>query len=438
VSQLVTAQLSELPESRVSLACEVLPEALDRSVAKAARELGQSMKMPGFRKGKVPAAMIIQRIGREGVIEEAIRLDLPVWYAEAIAEAGIEPIGDPSIQIGQVPSSDGQPLPFTVEVGVLPKATLGDYLGLEVKKEELDVSDERIEEEVERLREQTARLEPTEDPAADKDTVVMNYVGSVDGEEFEGGTGNDQLIELGSGGLIPGFEEQLLGAAKGDKRTINVTFPDDYGAEHLAGKDAVFEVEITDVRAKRLADLDDAFAGDVGYDSLEELRKDIRDRMTEAEERRVATAFREACVDAAAAKAKIDLPDAIVEGRASEMWERTLRSLAGQGISREIYMQISGKTEEEVLAEAKPDAEQGLRREATIKAIVAAESISPTDEQFESALEHSAEHEGVTPAELLAALKGDGRIEQLAEELAAKLAVDLVEESAKPVPAAKS
>ena len=429
---IVSVRTKELPESRVELNCIVLPEALDLAVARAAGEMGKGLRLPGFRKGKVPAAVIISRVGRPSVIDEAIRRELPMWYSEVIAESGVEPVGEPRIEIGELPEQDGESLPFIVEVGVRPTASLGDYKGLKVPREDADVNDEKVNEEVERLREQVARLEPSEEAAKDGDTVVMNYKGSVDGEYFEGGTGTDQVCEIGSGRLIPGFEEGLVGASKGDERKLDLTFPEDYPAEHLAGKAAVFEVEITDVRARNLPDLDDAFAEEVGYDSLEALREDIRERMTEAEDRRIRSDFREACIDAASEKAKIDVPQALIEARAEEIWEQTIRQLTAQGINREAYLQIAQKTEEEILKEAAPDAERSLRREATIAAIVEAEAIVPTDVQLEEALEHSAEHEGITARELLVKLREDRRADQLEKELAARLAVDLVEESAKP------
>ncbi|MEI6447508.1 MAG: trigger factor [Actinomycetes bacterium] len=434
----VTTTVSELPESRVSIACEVSPAVLRKAIDKSATKIGKNLKIPGFRKGHVPTKVIISRFGREAVIDDAIREELGFWYAEALAESDIEPVGDPKIEIGEMPTEDGFPLPFTVEVGVIPTAQLGDYLGIEVEREELDISDEKVDEEVERLREQVGRLEPTDEPAADGDTLMINYSGSIDGEKFEGGTAGDQTIELGTGRFIPGFEEGLIGAKKGETRNVDVTFPEDYQAEHLAGKEAVFEMEVTEVRRKRLPEVDDNFATEVGYDSVQELRDDIVARMTEAEERRIKSEFREACIDAVAEKAKVEVPDELATGRASEMWERTVRALAGQGISREAYLQIADKSEEEMLEEAKPDAEQSLRREAVIAALVAKEGINPGDDELEQALEHSAEHEGITPAELLEKLREDLRDRRLIRELSARKAVDLVEERAKPVPAKAS
>ena len=175
------------------------------------------------------------QIGRENVVDRAIRSALGTWYAEAIAETGIDPVGDPRIEIGVIPVESGQPLPFTVEVGVRPPAKLGKYKDLKVPREEPNNGDDRVEEELERMVAQAASLEPTEDPAAEGDSVVVDYVGAVDGVEFDGGKGSDQLIELGAGRLIPGFEEQLIGVVKDEKRTLNLTFPDDFPAENLAG-----------------------------------------------------------------------------------------------------------------------------------------------------------------------------------------------------------
>ena len=228
-----------------------------------------------------------------------------------------------------------------------------------------------------------------------------------------------------------------MGASTGEERRLELKFPDDYQAEHLAGKDAAFEVKVSEVRAKSLPELNDEFAEQVGYETVEALRTDIRERMTEAEERRIESDFRAACVDAAADEAKVDLTDALIEGRAGELWERTVRTMAAQGISREMYLQISGKTEEEILGEAKEEAAKGLRRESTLEAIVAAEAIVPTEEQMIEALEHSAGHEGITAAALLEQIRSDRREDALKADLAQRLAVDLLVEQAKPTAAPK-
>ena len=240
---------------------------------------------------------------------------------------------------------------------------------------------------------------------------MIDYLGSLPGEDgelvpFAGGEGRDQLVELGSGNLIPGFEEGLLGASAGEERTLSVTFPADYGAGELAGREASFAVTVKEVKEKQLPELDDDFAVDAGFDDLDELRADIRERLLEAERARIGAEYRQAALDAAVANATVPVTPELVTARAREMWERNLHSLAHRGISREAYLQITGRTEEEILAEAQGEAEQALRREAVITAVVAAEGIAPDDEDVLAALAPTAEREGVDPQQLLEDLRG--------------------------------
>jgi trigger factor len=221
--------VTELPESRVRVEVEVTPQEVERRLGQAARELGRSLRVPGFRAGKVPPPVIIKRIGREAVLDEAVHDSLPRWYSAAIDAAHIVPIGEPELDLGDLPG-EGEPLSFSIEIGVRPTATLGEYKGLEVGRREPEVSDEVVDAEVERLRERTATVDTVERPAAKGDFVVMDFVGSIDDVPFQGGEGRDQMVELGSSRLVPGFEEQLEGASAGDERTVEITFPDDYGA----------------------------------------------------------------------------------------------------------------------------------------------------------------------------------------------------------------
>jgi trigger factor len=429
----VKTTVTELPESRVRVEAEVAAEEVERSVQRAARALGRDLRMPGFRKGKVPPPVVIQRLGRESVVDEAIRGQMGQWYVDAIDAAGIHPVGDPQLDVGDVPAQ-GQPLTFTIEVGVRPTATLGTYKGVEVGRREPAGDEEAVEAQLQELREHAARLETVDEPAAENDFIVMDYRGTLDGVAFEGGEARDQLIELGSGRLVPGFEEQLAGAKAGETRTIEITFPDDYGAEHLAGKEAEFEVTVNEVKRKELPPLDDDFASDAaGFDTLDELREDIAAKMREADENKVEAEFREAVVDAVVNEATVDVPEALVEARARELWERMLHSLGHQGISRENYLRIAGQSEEDILAQARPDAEQALRREAVIVAVVEAEGIEPSDGDVLDALQASAAREGTTPEKLRERLEKAGRLEQLREDLAQRMAVDFLAENAKPL-----
>jgi hypothetical protein len=233
----VSTTTTELPESRVRVDAEVAPTEVEKRLAHAAKQLSHQIRVPGFRAGKAPAPVVVKRLGREAVLDEAVRDSIGLWYNAAIDAARIVPVGEPELDISKLPA-EGEPLRFSIEIGVRPKATLGDYKGVEVGRREPEVSDEAVGEEVDALRERTARLEAVERPAASGDFIVMDYRGTIDGEPFAGGEARDQMIELGSGRLVPGFEEQLTGAAAGDERTVTITFPDDYGADDLAGKQA--------------------------------------------------------------------------------------------------------------------------------------------------------------------------------------------------------
>ncbi len=389
------------------------------------------MKVPGFRKGKVPAPMVIQRIGREAVLDETIRGALGRWYADAIDAAGIAPVGDPEVDLGGAPLQ-GQALTFSIEIGVRPTARLGAYRGLKVPRREARVPEEEVGREVEALRERLARLETVERAAQKEDFVVIDYVGSIEGVPFDGGEGRDQLVGLGSGRVLPGLEDGLLGAQAHEQREVALTFPDDYNASELAGREATFAVTVKEVKYKRLPELDDDFAADVGFDNLEELRKDVRTHVRERDEQRVQQEFEEAALDAAVSEAEIDVPSALTGARARELWERTLHSLSHQGITRESYLQITGHTEEEILGEAAPEAEQALRREAVIAAVVAAENIAPSDEEVLEALGPVAEGEGTEPAKLMDDLRQSHRLEDVRVDLAGRRAMELIAAEARP------
>jgi trigger factor len=379
--------------------------------------------------------VVIRRIGREAILDETVRDAIGRWYVDAVADAKIAPVGDPELNLGDLPA-EGQPLTFTIEIGVRPTAKLGDYEGVEVGRREPQVDEAAVDAEVERLRERAARLETVERAAQPGDFVVMDYVGRLAGEDepFEGGTGRDQMIELGSGRLIPGFEDQLQGSSAGDEREVTLSFPGEYAAEHLAGQDAVFAVTVKEVKEKVLPELDDEFALDqAGFDSLDELKEDVRAKLREADERQVEGAYREAVVDAVVREAAVDVPAALVEARARELWERMMHSLQHQGIDRDAYLRIAQKSEEELLEEAKPDAEQALRREAVIAAVIENEQLEPSDGDLLDALQSSATSENTTPEKLRDRLQQAGRIDELKADLAQRQAVDWLVERAKPI-----
>jgi trigger factor len=424
--------VTELPESRVRVQVEVDPAEVQSRLERKARQLGREMKIPGFRRGKVPAPLVIQRVGREAVLEEAVRDTLGSWYADAIDATGIATVGDPKLDLSDLPAQ-GDALRFSIEIGVLPRATLGQYKGLEVGRREVAIEEDAVSQEMDALRDRLARLESVDRPAAAGDFVVADYVGSIAGEPFDGGEGRDQLVELGSGNLIPGFEEGLAGVAAGETRSIAVTFPADYPSERLAGADASFEVSVKEIKRKQLPDVDEDFAVDMGFDSVEELREDIRERLGDAEGKRADAEFREAAVDAAAANAQVEVPEALVQAKARELWDRMLHSLEHRGVSREAYLKITGRDQDELLAELQPEAGRSLRREAVIAAVVEAEQIVPSEQELLDAVAPTAEREGMEPPALLERLRSNGRLQDLSDDLAARQAVELIAAEATPI-----
>src|SRR5581483_9074306 len=264
--------VTELGDSRVRVDVGIEPDEVEKRIERSARALAGDMRVPGFRKGKVPAELVIQRVGREAVVEQTLRDSLAEWYERALLATGITPIGDPKLNVEALPGA-GEELEFSIEVGVRPPAELGDYKGLEVGRVEPEVPDDAVQGELDRLREGFAALNPVERPAASGDILVIDYSGTVDGEPFEGSEATDLTVELGAETLLPEFDEALMGASGGDDVTVEVDFPDDHRPEGLAGKRATFEVTVKEVREKQLPALDDDFAAEASeFDTLEELR----------------------------------------------------------------------------------------------------------------------------------------------------------------------
>lgn len=428
----VTTTTEDLGDSRVRLTVQVPPEAVEAELSTAAQTIGRDMRVPGFRKGKVPAQVVIRQVGREAVLDEAVRHALPGWYEEAVQAAGVTTVGDPKLDLSDLPER-GSPLEFSIEVAVVPPAKLGTYKGVEVGKREATVDTEAVTAQLERTRESLASLETVERASGTGDFVVIDFLGRVDGEAFEGGEARGHVSEIGSGRLIDDFEEQLQGLSAGEKKDVSVTFPDDYPAEHLAGKGAVFEVEVKEVKEKRLPDLDDDFAETAGgYDSLDEMRKEIEDRLKEMDEQSIEVEFREAAVDAVVADAAIEVPHELVHAKAHDMWHRTAHRLQHQGVDPQQYLQLSGKTEEELVTEAEPEAEKALKREAVLAAIVAAEGIEVSEEELETAMRGAAGPDA-NEKQIKRALKrarSQGADDALREDIAMRKAVDLVVDNA--------
>ena len=434
VADQLTTTTKDLGDSRVRVDVEVPPEALERELNTAAAALGRDLKIPGFRKGKVPPAVVLRRVGRDAVLDEAVRRGLPGWYETAVTDAGIATVGDPKLDLPDLPE-EGSPLAFSIEVSVRPEAKLGEYKGLEVGRREAEVPSEDVDAELERLRESVASLETVDRAAGDGDFVVLDFVGTVDGEPFQGGDARGYLLEIGSGRLIPGFEDQLKDAKAGEEREVKVTFPEEYQAEHLAGREAVFATTVKEVKEKRLPELDDDFAAEAGgFDTLDELRSDIESRLREAQERAIDGEFREAVVDAAVAEAKVDVGKELVHAKAHEMWENTARRLQRQGLDPQQYLQFAGKDEHQLIEDAEPDAEKALKREAVLAAVVDAEGIEVSDDELLDSLRQTAGD--ASDKEIRKAfdrIKQQGRDDLLREDIAMRKAVDVLVDGAKPI-----
>jgi trigger factor len=424
--------VTELGESRVRVEVGIEADAVQDRLERAAHELARDMRMPGFRKGKVPAQLVIQRVGRDAVLEQALRDSLPEWYERALLDTGITPVGDPELNVASLPGT-GEELSFSIEVAVRPGAKLGEYKGLEVGRAEPEVPAEAVQAELDRLREGFASLDPVDRPAATGDLVVIDYSGTVDGEPFEGSEATDLMVELGAESLLPEFDRALAGAAAGDQVTVEVRFADDHRPESLAGKQASFMVTVKEVREKKLPELDDEFAAEASeFETLDELRDELHRRIAAALESRIEAEFREAAVDAAADAAQIELPKELIHARAHEMWGRLERSLASRGATAEAFLQMQGKTREQVVTDLESDAERALRREATLAAVVESEGIDVSDEELLEALQPGEEAE--TPERLLERLRANGRDALLREELRLRKAAEVIAGSARPIP----
>jgi trigger factor len=425
--------VTELGDSRVRVDVAIEPDDVQKRVEQAAQRLAGDMRVPGFRKGKVPAELVIQRVGREAVLEQALRDSLAEWYERALLATGITPIGDPKLNVESLPE-EGQDLEFSIEVAVRPPAKLGDYKGLEVGKVEPEVPDDAVQGELDRLREGFAALNPVERAAAAGDILVIDYSGTVDGEPFEASEATDLTVELGAETLLPEFDEALVGASAEDEVAVAVDFPDDHRPEQLAGKQAKFTVKVKEVREKQLPDLNDDFASDASeFESLDELRGEIRSRIAAALEQRAEDDFRAAAVDAAAGEATIELPKELIHARAHDMWERLERSLSARGIDPAMYVQMQGKPREELVTDMEGEAEQALKREAVLAAVADAEGIEVSDEELLGALGPGEGDEA--PEKMLDSLRESGRDGLLRSELRLRKAADVIADSAKPIPA---
>ena len=426
----MSLQVEKLENNMAKLTIEVSAEELDKAMEAAYQKSKNKISIQGFRKGKAPRKMIEQMYGKNVFCEDAANDLIPTAYEKAYDECGEEIVSSPKVEVIQLEA--GKPFIFTAEVALKPAVTLGKYKGVKVDKIDVTVTDEEIDAEISKERENSARTITVEDRAVvDGDMTVIDFEGFVDGVAFEGGKGTDYPLTIGSGAFIPGFEEQLVGAEIGKEVEVNVTFPAEYHAEDLAGKAAVFKCTVKEIKVKELPELDDEFASEVSeYDTLAEYREGVKKGLAEKKAEDAKNAKEEAVIDAIIADAKMELPEAMVETQQRQMVEEFAQRIQSQGLSMEQYMQFTGLTMDAMVAQVKPQAEKRIKSRLVLEAVVAAESLVATEEDFEAEVTKMAEAykmENDKVKELL----GEAGKKQVMEDLAIAKAVDFVVENAK-------
>ena len=427
----VTTEVTRLEENRVRLDVAVPEGEVQRRMERTLRQIAREIRVPGFRPGKAPSAVIMRRVGRETVVQEMLRDALGEWYAEALEQAEVEPIDDPDLDVPEAP--DGGEFTFNATVQLRPQATLGPYKGLEVGKAEPEIPEGALEVELDRLRDQVARLETVERPAESGDFLTIDFDGAVDGEKVPNATARDYLVELGGGRLVAGFDEPLVGAVAGETRTFPLTYADDDRRPDLAGTTVEYTVTVKRVQAKVLPELDDDFAAEASeFDTLDELRADIAQRLHAAAQAQVDELFRRTVIDAAVAGATVDVPPVMVDRQVAQVLHAISHRLP-EGISLEAYAQATGRSLPAMAEEMKPDAEMAVRRELVVEAVAEAEGIEVTDEEVEAQVRADAETTGRDPDGLLEEVRAGGAFESLRGDLRLRKAVDLLVESAVPI-----
>lgn len=376
--------------NKVKLEITVSPEILAEALQKAYIKTRGKFSIQGFRKGKAPKQVIESHYGQGIFFEDAFEIVFPDSYSNAIDELKLFPVSKPEIDIAAIGKDEG--ITYTAEFYVKPEVTLGQYKGVKAEKEEAVVDEKSIDEEINRVAERNARWVDVDREARDNDKAVIDYSGSVDGEKFEGGTAENQVIEIGAGMFIPGFEEQIKGMKKGEEKDINVTFPEDYRAKHLAGKDAVFHIKLGDVKEKEMPELNDDFAQDVSeFDTLEEYKADIRKRITEHEEEHAKVHTQNNVIEEVMKNAKIDLPECMIEKQIDNNIRQIEYSLMYQGIKLDEYLKMVGGSLEQLRKEYRETAEKTVRAQLVVEAVKNAEGIEATEDQIEAELKRRAD-----------------------------------------------
>ncbi|MEC1720396.1 trigger factor [Schinkia azotoformans] len=425
----MSAKWEKLEGNQGVLTIEVDAETVSQALDTAFKKVVNKVNVPGFRKGKVPRKMFEQRFGVESLYQDALDVMLPEAYGKAVEETGIEPVDYPEIDVQQM--EKGKSMIFTATVIVKPEVQLGEYKGLEVEEQDTTVTDEDVEAELKSLQEKNAELVVKEEgEVVNGDTVVIDFEGFVDGEAFDGGQADNYSLTIGSGQFIPGFEEQIVGMKAGEEKDVNVTFPEEYHAPELAGKPAVFKVNLHEIKYKELPELDDEFAKDVDdeVETLDELKAKLKEKLQGDKEHQAKHAKEDAVIGKAVENATVDIPEAMIKSETDRMMKEFEQRLQMQGLNLELYFQFSGQDESALREQMKTDAEGRVKTNLVLEAIVAAENIEVTDADIEAEYENIGKMYNM-PAEEVKKMLGSNNY--VAEDLKMKKAIDYLVENSK-------
>ena len=428
----MSLQVEKMEKNMAKLTIEVAYEDLEKAMQNAYQKAKGRISIPGFRKGKAPRKMIEQMYGKGIFLEDAVNALIPEHYSKALAECDLEIVSQPTIDITQ--AEPGKALIFTAEVATKPEVTLGDYKGVEVPKTEINVTDEDVDAQIKKEQEKNSRTINVEDRGAQlQDVVTIDFEGSVDGVPFDGGQATEYPLTLGSNTFIPGFEDQLVGAKVGDDVDVKVTFPEEYQAKELAGKEAVFKCAVKKIEAKELPELDDDFAKDVSeFDTLAEYKEHVKTNLVERKENEAKRAKEDAAVDKAIENAQMDIPEAMLKTQCRQMLDDFSRRMQSQGLSMEQYFQFTGMTADKMMEDMKPQALKRIQTRLVLEKVAEVENIQPTEEEVNEEIAKMAEAYKME-ADKLKELLGERELEQMKKDMAVQKAVTVIADAAKEV-----
>ena len=426
----MSVQVEKLEKNMAKLTIEVAAEELEKAIEAAYQKNKNKISIPGFRKGKVPRQMIEKMYGKEVFYEDAANALIPDAYEKALEECEEDIVSSPTIDVTQIEA--GKPFIFTAEVALKPEVKLGKYKGVKVDKADTSATDEEVDAEINRERENNARnIEVTDRAVKDGDITTIDFEGFVDGVAFDGGKGENYPLTIGSGAFIPGFEEQLIGAEIGKEVEVNVTFPEDYQAEELKGKAAVFKCTVKEIKEKELPELDDEFASEVSeFETLAEYKADVKGRLEERKTKEAKEAKEAAVIEEIVKDSEMEIPEAMVETQQRQMVDEFAQRIQMQGLSMEQYFQFTGASYEQLIEQVKPQAEKRIKSRLVLEAIVKAENITATDEEFEEELKVMAESYQMEVEKVRELLPEKSAL-QIKEDIAVRKAAEFAVENAK-------